>query len=131
MTILGISSVTIKSTGGDTCLEGMDPNKVDIAKCVPNAPSQDWIVDGDHIKNKKVGKCIADSKIRDRILLKCEVSVGNENPRRKDSETKIRQMRIQGTELRNVMNECLYLGVDAYFSSCESKHSAKYKAVVQ
>jgi hypothetical protein len=128
MTILGMSSVTIKHTGKGLCLEGEGEYSIRLAKCVPNSPFQNWIVDGDRIKNEKLGRCLSTTMKIDKLLLRCEV----EENSHKSNAIANRKMRIEGNEVKNYYNDCLYFGiVNMYWAKCERKYKENEKAIVE
>jgi hypothetical protein len=119
MTILGAFSLTIKQSTKDRCLEGFQTNGVRIAKCDPNSASQNWIVDGDRIKNEKLQQCISTDQINNGKLVPCEFKPSS-SPKTDKDKTNMMKVRIEGNELKNFVNKCLYFGLKyGFFYSCD------------
>jgi hypothetical protein len=113
MTLLGTSSVTIKMMKGHKCLKGLGESSYKMAPCDPYSQSQNWTVDGGHIKHNVLKKCLVDGSITDENLVNlvpCEFTP-SANKRANDRATKDRKLRIDEDKiLRNYQNECLFFG---------------------
>jgi hypothetical protein len=124
MTILGTVCFTIKEKDKDRCLAGDGDRFFKIMKCDPNSPSQNWTVDGDFIKNQKLGRCLAVSMVGNGKLQVCagiqSLDGGND-----------RKVRIEGNHLKNYNNQCLrFKGKYASFTDCDDKDPSLKEAVL-
>jgi hypothetical protein len=136
MAILGAVSVRIKDTTKDMCLKesqiGKGAYTVRKAVC-DNSTSQNWIVDGDHIKNEKLQThCLAIDResVRDVKLINCEFTPSYDK-KMNENATNVRKWRIEGSEVKNYRNECLYFFIaKVVFHSCEQNDMFKNKAYV-
>jgi hypothetical protein len=116
MTILGTVCFTIKQKDKDLCLDGYEKGRVKIMKCVPNSPSQNWTVDGDFIKNQKLGSCLSDTLIGEGKLQICTTDIATLNAGND------RKVRIEGNHLKNYNNRCLrFKGKYASFTDCDDE----------
>jgi hypothetical protein len=137
MAFLGAVSVRIgaKVSKIDKCLTEMGKQAVKIEKC-DNSTSQNWIVDGDHIKNEKLQEqCLAidreSQSVGDAKLSNCEFRPSIDNKNLNENATNVRKMRIEGIEVKNYRNECLYFGFRRVaFYSCEKNDTLYKKAHV-
>jgi hypothetical protein len=122
MTILGTFSVTIKQKDQDRCLEGYGQHYVKVTKCVPNSPSQNWTVDGDHFKNQKLQLYLADEVVSEEILQPCEHTPSANGDKEKDKKlTNARKIRIEGHHFKNYKNHCLRFELKrASFTDCNN-----------
>jgi hypothetical protein len=124
MALLGaVFSVRIKgrvATVANMCLEGYGVSKVRIARCEDNSTSQNWIVDGDHIKNQVQQQCLADRLVPK--LLVCEFTPTNDKNFNKEVINSMK-IRIEGNEVKNYRNNCMYFeSSKPSFKRCDGDH---------
>jgi hypothetical protein len=131
MAILGAVSVRIKDPKNGMCLQENGKDATARKGICDNSTSQNWIVDGDHIKNEKLQtQCLAIDResVRDVKLINCEFTPSH-NQKRNENATNVRKWRIEGNEVKNYRNECLYFFVaKAVFHSCEQNDMFNNKA---
>jgi hypothetical protein len=136
LAILGAVSVriTYKGSKQDVCLEG-DGNvnhNLKVAKCDPNSTFQNWLVDGDHIKNEKLQqKCLVDDELISGVKLAlCEFTQSHDK-KINEKATNARKIRIEGNEVKNYKNQCLHFERSrASFDPCEGDSTFTRKAYV-
>jgi hypothetical protein len=115
--VLGCSSGKLRNVRSNQCVEALEDYKYEFLECVNGSAAQEFLLEGERVKNRKSGKCLSGTGI--------DISKLGDCSGRKSV------MKVEGTTVKNSKGFCLFgTGDNLSFYPCDNFDNTKTKKVV-
>jgi hypothetical protein len=115
--VLGCSAGKLRNSNTNRCVEALEDYEYEFLECVNGSAAQEFLLEGERVKNPKSRKCLPGTGVQITKLGACS--------------GKKSVMKVEGTTVKNSKGFCLFgTGDTLSFYPCDNFDNAKTKKVV-